>query len=41
MVDELRILLDKKKSAQTDELMQVISGSEKTFEKIMQFIEKE
>lgn len=40
-VDELQILLDKKKALQTDELMQAISKSEKTFEEIMRFIEKE
>lgn len=39
-VDELQILLDKKKTLQTDELMQAISKSEKTFEEIMRFIEK-
>ncbi len=34
-VDELQILLDKKKALQTDELMQAISKSGKTFEEIM------
>ncbi len=34
-VDELQILLDKKKALQTDELMQAISKGEKTFEEIM------
>jgi len=32
-VDELQILLDKKKALQTDELMQAISKSEKSLKK--------
>ena len=37
-VDELQVLLDKKKALQTQELMKAISESDKTFEEIMQFI---
>lgn len=37
-VDELQVLLDKKKALQTQDLMKAISESDKTFEEIMQFI---
>ena len=37
-VDELQILLDKKKALQTEDLMKAISKSSKTFDEIMQFI---
>jgi hypothetical protein len=39
-VDELQVLLDKKKALQTEELMKAITESDKTFEEIMQFIGK-
>jgi hypothetical protein len=39
-VDELQVLLDKKKAFQTEELMKAITESDKTFEEIMQFIGK-
>lgn len=37
-VDELQVLLDKKKAMQTQDLIKAISESNKTFEEIMQFI---
>ncbi|MDO4194501.1 MAG: hypothetical protein Q4D24_14510 [Erysipelotrichaceae bacterium] len=37
-VDELQVLLDKKKALQTQDLMKAISESDKTFEEIIQFI---
>lgn len=37
-VDELQVLLDKKKALQTQDLMKAISESDKSFEEIMQFI---
>ncbi len=37
-VDELQVLLDKKKALQTEDLMKAISKSSKTFDEIMQFI---
>jgi len=37
-VDELQVLLDKKKALQTDELMKAISASDKSFDEIMRFI---
>jgi hypothetical protein len=39
-VDELQVLLDKKKALQTEELMKAITESDKTFEEIMKFIGK-
>lgn len=38
-VDELQILLDKKKALQTEDLMKAISKSDKSFDEIMKFIE--
>ena len=40
-VDELQLLIDKKRALQTDELMKAIAGSDKTFEEIMRFVEGE
>ena len=37
-VDELQVLLDKKKALQTEDLMKAISKSNKTFDEIMKFI---
>ena len=37
-VDELQVLIDKKKALQTQDLMKAISESSKTFEEIIQFI---
>ena len=37
-VDELQVLLDKKKALQTQDLMKAISESDRTFEEIMQYI---
>ena len=37
-VDELQVLLDKKKALQTDELMKAISASDKSFDEIIRFI---
>jgi len=37
-VDELQVLLDKKKALQTQDLMKAISESDRSFEEIMQFI---
>ena len=37
-VDELQVLLDKKKAMQTQDLVKAISESGKTFDEIMQFI---
>lgn len=37
-VDELQVLLDKKKAMQTQDLVKAISESSKTFDEIMQFI---
>ena len=37
-VDELQVLLDKKKALQTEDLMKAISKSDKTFDEIMKFV---
>ena len=37
-VDELQVLIDKKKALQTQDLMKAISESSKTLEEIIQFI---
>ena len=37
-VDELQVLLDKKKAMQAQDLMKAVSESGKTFEEIMRFI---
>lgn len=37
-VDELQVLIDKKKALQTEDLVKAISESSKTFEEIIQFI---
>lgn len=37
-VDELQVLLDKKKALQTQDLMKAIAESDKSFEEIMQYI---
>lgn len=39
-VDELQVLLDKKKAMQTQDLIKAISESSKTFDEIMQFIKE-
>lgn len=37
-VDELQVLLDKKKALQTQDLMKAIAESDKSFEEIIQYI---
>lgn len=39
-VDDLQILIDKKKAIQTDELMNAIAQSGRSFEEIMRFLEE-
>ena len=39
-VDDLQILIDKKKAMQTDELMNAIAQSGRSFEEIMRFLEE-
>ena len=38
-VDELQVLLDKKKALQTEDLIKAIEKSDKTFDEIMRFVE--
>ena len=39
-VDDLQILIDKKKAMETDELMNAIAQSGRSFEEIMRFLEE-